>query len=61
MTLDRLIQAASKIVFDHRKVWLVIFSILTVLFVVSASRRPWLGHEPDIVMLRAGLLAVNAA
>src|SRR5688572_16977975 len=38
MTLDRLIQAASRIVFDHRKVWLAIFAALTLLFVASASR-----------------------
>ena len=38
MTLERLIQGVSRIVFDHRKAWLVIFAILTVLFVASASR-----------------------
>jgi predicted RND superfamily exporter protein len=38
MTLDRLIQSASRLVFDHRKVWLVLFSILTLLFIASASR-----------------------
>src|SRR6188508_3243604 len=38
MSLDRLIQAVSRLVFDHSKVWLVVFSILTVLFVASASR-----------------------
>ena len=38
MSLDRLIQSVSRVVFDHRKVWLVVFSILTILFVASASR-----------------------
>ncbi len=38
MSLDRLIQSVSRIVFDYRKVWLIVFSILTILFVVSASR-----------------------
>ena len=38
MTLDGLIQAASRLVFDHRKAWLAIFAVLTLLFVASASR-----------------------
>jgi uncharacterized protein len=38
MTLERLIQAASRLVFDHRKVWLAIFAVLTLVFVASASR-----------------------
>src|SRR6188508_1226553 len=38
MSLDRLIQAVSRLVFDHSKVLLIVFSILTVLFVASASR-----------------------
>jgi hypothetical protein len=38
VNLDKLIQAVSRIVFDHRKVWLVVFAILTALFVASASR-----------------------
>jgi len=38
MSLDKLIQAVSRIVFDHRKVWLIVFSMLTILFVASASR-----------------------
>src|SRR5687768_18067106 len=38
MSLDKLIQSVSRIVFDHRKVWLILFTILTALFVASASR-----------------------
>ena len=38
MNLDKLIQGVSRIVFDHRKAWLVVFAILTALFVASASR-----------------------
>jgi len=38
MSLNALIQFASALVFDHRKIWLVIFGILTALFAVSASR-----------------------
>lgn len=38
MSLDNLIAAVSRIVFDHRKAWLVVFAILTALFVASASR-----------------------
>jgi predicted RND superfamily exporter protein len=38
MTLDKLIQAVSRIVFDHRKAWLAVFAILTALFLASASR-----------------------
>ena len=38
MTLERLIQKVSALVFDHRKLWLVVFAILTVLFAASASR-----------------------
>src|SRR5688572_18742870 len=38
MTLDRLIQSASRLVFDHRKAWLVVFTVLTLLFIASASR-----------------------
>ena len=38
MTLGPLIQAASRLVFEHRKAWLAIFALLTVLFVASASR-----------------------
>src|SRR5688572_7758618 len=38
MTIAGLIQAVSRLVFDHRRVWLIAFSILTALFVVSASR-----------------------
>jgi predicted RND superfamily exporter protein len=38
MKLDKLIQVVSALVFDHRKVWLVVFAILTALFAVSASR-----------------------
>src|SRR6188508_3874520 len=38
MKLDGLIQKVSRVVFDHRKVWLAIFSVLTLLFIASASR-----------------------
>ncbi|MEP7260669.1 MAG: efflux RND transporter permease subunit [Usitatibacter sp.] len=38
MSLAKLIQGVSKVVFDHRRTWLIIFSILTVIFALSASR-----------------------
>ena len=38
MNLLAIIQKASTIVFDHRKAWLVVFAILTVVFAASASR-----------------------
>ncbi len=38
MSLKGLIQAISARVFDHRKAWLIVFAILTVLFAASASR-----------------------
>ena len=38
MNLARFIQRVSALVFDHRKAWLILFSILTVLFAASASR-----------------------
>jgi len=38
VSLDGLIRRASALVFDHRKVWLVVFSAMTVLFAASASR-----------------------
>src|SRR5688572_1336193 len=38
MSLDRLIERVSALVFDHRKAWLVVFAIMTVLFAASASR-----------------------
>ncbi len=38
MKLDHLIQRISGIVFGHRKSWLIVFAILTVLFAASASR-----------------------
>jgi predicted RND superfamily exporter protein len=38
MNLNALIQKVSALVFDHRKVWLLIFGVLTVIFAVSASR-----------------------
>ena len=38
MVLEALIQRVSRVVFDHRKAWLVLFAILTVLFAASASR-----------------------
>ncbi len=38
MKLDTLIQKVSTLVFDHRKAWLVTFSVLTALFIASAAR-----------------------
>nr|MDQ3027536.1 MMPL family transporter [Pseudomonadota bacterium] len=38
MNLHRFIQRISALVFDHRKAWLILFAILTVLFAASASR-----------------------
>jgi predicted RND superfamily exporter protein len=38
MTLGAFIQVISGLVFDHRKVWLAVFAILTALFAASASR-----------------------
>ena len=38
MSLDTLIQKVSRVVFDHRNKWLVVFGILTLLFAASASR-----------------------
>src|SRR5258705_3294162 len=38
MRLDALIQAVSGLIFNYRKVWLVVFAILTALFAASASR-----------------------
>ena len=38
MTLNAFIQVVSGVVFDHRKIWLVVFAILTALFAASAAR-----------------------
>src|SRR5260221_3802649 len=38
MSLAAFIQRVSSLIFDHRKSWLVVFGILTVLFAASASR-----------------------
>ncbi|MGZ5103607.1 MAG: efflux RND transporter permease subunit [Usitatibacter sp.] len=38
MSVQRLIEAVSHVIFDFRRVWLVVFAILTALFAVSASR-----------------------
>ncbi|HUP29528.1 MAG TPA: efflux RND transporter permease subunit [Usitatibacter sp.] len=38
MSLAGLIQRVSSLVFGHRKAWLVVFGVLTVLFAASASR-----------------------
>ncbi len=38
MTLNALIQKVSAIVFEHRRAWLAVFAVLTVLFAASASR-----------------------
>jgi len=36
--LEKLIQGVSRLVFDHRRMWLGIFTVLTVIFAISASR-----------------------
>jgi uncharacterized protein len=38
MGLETLIQAISRLIFEHRKAWLAVFAVLTVLFAASASR-----------------------
>jgi predicted RND superfamily exporter protein len=38
MVLETLIQRVSRLIFDHRKAWLAVFAVLTVLFAASASR-----------------------
>src|SRR4051812_1215319 len=38
MVLEALIQRVSRAVFDHRKAWLALFSVLTGIFAASASR-----------------------
>src|SRR5438105_12153533 len=38
MSLDKLIQSVSRVVFGRRKMWLIVFGILTLLFAASASR-----------------------
>jgi predicted RND superfamily exporter protein len=38
MSLEALIRQVSRVIFDYRKAWLVLFAILTVLFALSASR-----------------------
>ncbi|HUL97013.1 MAG TPA: efflux RND transporter permease subunit [Usitatibacter sp.] len=38
MTLDRIIQAVSGVIFGHRRLWLIVFGVMTALFAVSASR-----------------------
>jgi uncharacterized protein len=38
MKLDSFIQGAARLIFDHRKVWLAVFAVMTALFAVSASR-----------------------
>ena len=38
MSLRGLIAALSRVIFDHRKAWLAVFAVLTVLFAASASR-----------------------
>src|ERR1700682_2912729 len=38
MILNTLIKIASAVVFDHRRAWLIVFGILTLVFAVSASR-----------------------
>ena len=38
MTLASFIQRVSNAIFDHRRAWLALFGVLTVIFAVSASR-----------------------
>src|SRR5215813_7724890 len=38
MKLAAFIDAVSRVIFGHRRMWLVVFGILTVLFAASASR-----------------------
>jgi predicted RND superfamily exporter protein len=38
MSLDRIIQWVSWLIFEHRKAWLIAFGVATALFAVSASR-----------------------
>ncbi|HEX4780499.1 MAG TPA: efflux RND transporter permease subunit [Usitatibacter sp.] len=38
MSLDRVIQAVSTAIFQHRRVWLAVFAVATALFALSASR-----------------------
>ncbi|HSS28446.1 MAG TPA: RND family transporter, partial [Usitatibacter sp.] len=38
MNVDRIIQAVSSAIFDHRRAWLIVFAIATALFAASASR-----------------------
>src|SRR6202158_577967 len=38
MTLQALIERVSALIFDHRRLWLAIFAVLTALFALSASR-----------------------
>ena len=38
MALERLIQTVSRIVFDHRKAWLAVFAVLTILAGLSRDR-----------------------
>lgn len=38
MTLDGLIQRVSSVIFGHRRLWLVVFAVMTALFAASASR-----------------------
>ena len=38
MKLDAFLQRISGLIFDHRKLWLVVFGIVTVVFAWSASR-----------------------
>jgi predicted RND superfamily exporter protein len=38
MNLEALIQKVSNLVFNHRKAWLAVFAVLTLLFAASASR-----------------------
>ncbi|HET7672577.1 MAG TPA: RND family transporter, partial [Burkholderiales bacterium] len=38
MSLDGLIRRVSSVIFDRRRVWLVVFAVMTALFAASASR-----------------------
>jgi predicted RND superfamily exporter protein len=38
MPLDKFIQRVASVIFDHRRLWLAVFAVMTLLFAASASR-----------------------
>ena len=38
MSVERILNAVSALIFEHRKAWLAVFAAMTVLFAISASR-----------------------